>query len=334
MVRLLVYVGLAVLVAACGPRLGGVSPGGVPRPAYPTKPVDLIVPWAPGGGADLSGRLIAAYASKKLGQPVNVVNVTGASGLTGLMQVLRANPDGHTLVVDGNVTSSLLAASRSDLPFSLDERTYMGRISIDPVYYLTYAGTPFNTLKDAMEFARNNPESFTWGAGAFGSSPMFSQLKLFKAAGVPVQRTKMVVFEQGNAPSLQALAGGNVMFGVGFGADLLSLLPTGKVRVLGTSAPERTREFPEVPTAAEQGFSGAEFFVWYSISGPPNLPDQVVQTWENLLAEAAKDPAFLEEAAKVKRIISYIAGPEVRRYVEEEYKALLPLAREAGIRKD
>lgn len=320
-----------IVLGLVGAGCGLAQPGAA---RYPAKPVELVVPFAPGGGQDLSARLIAGYAARKWGQPVNVVNMTGASGMTALLHVMKSGPDGYTLGMDGNVTSSLLAASRSDLPVSLDERSYMGRVSIDPLYYLAFAGSPYQSLKEAMEAGKSNPASFTWGAGAFGSSPMFAQLKLFKAAGLPVQQTKMVVFEQGNAPSLQALAGGNVQFGIGSAADVATFLPTGKVRVLGTSAAERTKEYPDVPTAAEQGYSGAEFLLWYSVSGPPKLPDPVVQAWEGLLAEAAKDPAFLEEAAKAKRIISYIPGKEVRKYIEDEYNAFLPLAREAGIRKD
>ena len=310
----------------------GLAPGAANR--YPTKPIELVVPAAPGGGADLAARLVAAYASKKWGQPVNVVNMAGASGITGLLQVINAAPDGNTLLMDGNYLSSLLAASRTDMPVSLDQRTYMGRATIDPLYYMTFANSPYQTLKDAMDAAKGSPDSFTWGAGQFGSSPMFAQLKLFKAAGVPIDQTKMVVFEQGNAPSLQALAGGNVLFGIGTAADVTTFQPTGRVRVLGTSAPERTKEFPEVPTALEQGYPGADFLLWYSVSGPPKLPDNVVQAWEKLLSEGANDPALLDEVAKAKRIISYIPGAEVRTYVDNEYNALLPLARETGIRKE
>lgn len=327
--RLAVALPVALSVALLG---CGLVPTTAAR--YPTKPVELIVPFAPGGGQDLSARLAAGYASKKWGQPVNVVNMTGASGMTGLLQVVKAAPDGYTMLTDGNVVSSLLAASRGDMPVSLDERTYMGRISIDPLYYMTFSGSPYQTLKDAMEAAKGNPENFTWGAGAFGSSPMFAQLRLFRAAGLNVQQTKMVVFEQGNAPSLQALAGGNVLFGIGSAADVATFQPTGKVRVLGTSAPERTKEYPDIPTARELGFQGAEFLLWYSVSGPPKLPDQVIQAWETLLSEGANDPTYLEEAARAKRIISYIPGKEVRKYIDDEFAAFLPLAREAGIRKD
>ena len=242
-----------MLAAAFGLILTGcgLAPGAATR--YPTKPIELVVPAAPGGGADLAARLVAGYASKKWGQPVNVLNMAGASGITGLLQVINAAPDGYTLLMDGNYLSSLLAASRTDMPVSLDQRTYMGRATIDPLYYMTFVNSPYQTLKDAMDAAKASPDSFTWGAGQFGSSPMFAQLKLFKAAEVPIDQTKMVVFEQGNAPSLQALAGGNVLFGIGTAADVTTFQPTGRVRVLGTSAPECAKEFPEVPIAVEQG---------------------------------------------------------------------------------
>jgi len=296
--------------------------------------VELVVPAAPGGGVDLSARLIAAYVSKKWNQPVTVVNRAGASGITGLLHALQSTPDGQTMFMDGNYLSSLLAASRSDLPFKLEERSHMGRVTIDPLYYMTSSSSPFTTLKQALDAAIKDPASFTWGAGQFGSSPMFAQLKLFKAANVPTEKTKMLVFEQGNAPALQALAGGNVLFGIGSAADAAPLVAAGKVRVLGTTALERTKELPNVPTALEQGYKDADFLLWYSVSGPAKLPDHVINAWEKVLAEAAKDPAFLDEAVKAKKTISYITGPDVRKYIQNEYNAFLPLARSAGIRKD
>lgn len=328
---------MVLVVGLTASACGGLAPGAAAPaadPPYPTKPVEIIVPAAPGGGVDVSARLIAAYVSKKWNKPVSVVNMAGASGITGLLHALQATPDGHTLFMDGNYLSSLLAASRSDLPFKLEERSHMGRVTIDPLYYMTNAGSPFKTLKDALDAAKSNPASFTWGAGQFGSSPMFAQLKLFNAAGVPIEKTKMLVFEQGNAPALQALAGGNVLFGIGSAADAAPLTAAGKVRVLGTTAVERTKDLPDAATVAELGYKGADFLLWYSISGPPKLPEHVMKAWEKVLSDAAKDPEFLADAVKAKRTISYITGPDVRKYIQDEYKAFLPLARSAGIRKD
>ena len=334
---------VGLTASACGGQApGAAAPGaGVPAaaaptaaPPYPTKPIELIVPAAPGGGVDVSARLIAGYVSKKWNQPVSVVNMAGASGITGLLHALQSPPDGHTLFMDGSYLSSLLAASRSELPFKLEERSHMGRVTSDPLYYMTFSGSPYTTLKQALDAAIKDPASFTWGAGQFGSSPMFAQLKLFKAANVPTEKTKMLVFEQGNAPSLQALAGGNVLFGIGTAVDAATLTAAGKVRVLGTTALERTKDLPDVATAAELGYKGADFLLWYSISGPPKLPDHVMKAWEKVLSDAAKDPEFLADAVKAKRAISYITGPDVRKYIQDEYNAFLPLARSAGIRKD
>ena len=124
-----------------------------------------------------------------------------------------------------------------------------------------------------------------------------------------------------------------MLFGIGSAADVDTFASAGKVRALGTSATERTKEYPNVPTAAEQGYKGADFLLWYSVSGPNKLPDYVVQAWETLLSGAVKDQSYLDQAAKAKRDVSYISGTDVRKYVDQEYKDFLPLAQEFGIRK-
>ncbi len=99
---------------------------------YPNKPIDLIVPYAPGAGTDLSARMVAVYVSKKFGVPVNVVNVTGASGVTGMLQVLRGAPDGYTMMMEGSSTSSFMFAARTDLPIWM-RRHRRGATSCAPI---------------------------------------------------------------------------------------------------------------------------------------------------------------------------------------------------------
>src|SRR4030043_1075017 len=99
--------------------------GGAFGQPYPTKPIQLIVPWAPGAGCDLAARLGSTHATNKWGVSVNVLNVTGASGVTGMLQALNARPDGYTLLMDGNVTSSFMFGSRTDLPLKIEDRGYV-----------------------------------------------------------------------------------------------------------------------------------------------------------------------------------------------------------------
>ncbi|HEU5321996.1 MAG TPA: tripartite tricarboxylate transporter substrate-binding protein, partial [Methylomirabilota bacterium] len=124
---------LGVLAAALA---GGVAvPAAHAQPAYPTRPVELVVGFAPGGGADVAGRLIAAYASRKWGQPVNVVNQPGASGITATLNVLNARPDGYTLFVDNHAVSSMLFAVQSDVPYRMEGKTPVALVTLDPVIY-------------------------------------------------------------------------------------------------------------------------------------------------------------------------------------------------------
>jgi tripartite-type tricarboxylate transporter receptor subunit TctC len=303
---------------------------------YPTKPIDIIVPWAPGGGTDMSGRVVGAYATKKLGVSVNVVNVTGASGVTGMMQVLKSKPDGYTFLMDGNVTSSFMFATRTDLPVTIDDRTYIARATTDWVYYFANIDSGWKTLVDAITFLKSKPEEFRWGAGAYGSAPMFSQIDLFTAAGIDmekIKKTKMVVFEKGNAPSIQACVTVDVQFAMGQAADVASVLATKRIRVLGVNAPERTKEYPDIPTAKEQGYPDAKMTIWYGVSGPKGLPEYVVRTWDDLIRGAMKDPEAQESAAKSKKAWTYLPSAECKAYVLKELQQTIPIATALGIRQ-
>ena len=307
--------------------------GSSPAAQYPTRPINMIVPYAPGGGSDLSARLIAAYAAKKFGKPVNVVNVVGASGITATMQVLNSSPDGYTLMIDGTSNTSFLAASRADLPFKLEDKTYLGRWVGDPMYYMFSATTPFKNLKEAMAFAKAKPADYIWGAGAHGSQSMFHGLSLLNDAGVDPMKTKMVVFPEGMAPSVQAVLAGTVMEAGAMATDVAKLLPTGKVKVLGVASPARTKEYPDVPTAKEQGFPDAILLSWYGLSGPKGFSAEATAAWTKLAQEAAKDPEFHAMAEKQHKVLSFMAPKEHREYVLNEAKKITSLAIKAGLRK-
>jgi len=322
-----------MVASALGVMASLLAAGSSPAAQYPTKPITMIVPYAAGGGSDLSARLIAVYAAKKLGKPVNVVNVVGASGITASMQMLGAPPDGYTLMIDGTSNTSFLAASRTDLPFKLEDRTWLGRWIGDPMYYMFNASTPFKNLKDAMDFAKANPEQYAWGAGAQGSQSMFHGLSLLNDAGVDPMKTKMLVFPEGMAPSVQAVLAGTVMHAGAMATDVAKLLPTGKVKVLGVATFERTKQYPDVPTAKEQGFPNATLLSWYGLSGPKGFAPEAMEAWTKLAQEAAKDPEFQAMAEKQNKPLSFMGPKEHLDYVLNESKNITALAVKVGLRK-
>ena len=299
---------------------------------YPTRQVEIVVGFAPGGGADVAARLTAGYASKKWGKPVNVVNQPGASGITATRQVLSARPDGHTLFLDVHAVSSMLFAVQSDVPFKLEEKTPIALVTLDPVIYTVKADSPWKTLREVADAAKANPKAFRYALGGVAAVAAFSVSQFLYSAGVPVPETNKVVFS-GGAPALAALAGGHVDFAGQQWSEAAPMVAGKKIRAIAVVHPTRISTFPDVPTAKEAGFPDLNVVGWQGLSGPPKLPAHVVQKWTSLLEAAAKDPEFLEQAEKVSKVIVYKGPQEFMQFQQEELKKYLPLATQMGIRK-
>jgi tripartite-type tricarboxylate transporter receptor subunit TctC len=296
----------------------------------------LIVPYAPGAGTDLSARVVSAYAAKRFGVPVNVVNVTGASGVTGMIQALRSAPDGYTMLMEGSSTSSFMFAARSDLPLKLEDRTFVARTFVDYWYFFVNNDTGWKALPEVIQFMKAKPAEFRWGAGAFAAIPMFAEIDLFMAAGVDLEtlkKTRMVVFEKGNAPSVQAVITGDVQFAGGSTAEVAQVLATKRVRVLGVNSPERVKAYPDIPTAKEVGYPKADIAYWHGVSGPKGLPEHVVKPWNDLLKEVTTDPEAQALATKALKTWKYVPSEAFRASVLEEYKKSLTVATGLGFRK-
>lgn len=302
------------------------------QPAYPTKPIEIIVGYAPGGGADVAARLIAAYAAKKWGQSVNVVNMPGASGITGALRALQARPDGYTLLLEPHATASMLFAVESDVPFKMDDKTPIALVTLDPVIYTVKADSPWKSLADVAAGAKANPKAFRYGIAGVSGVAAFSVSQFLFAAGVPLADTNKVVFT-GGAPALTALAGGHVDFAGQQWSESSGLISGAKIRALAVVNPVRLAGLPDVPTAKEAGFPDLDVVGWQGLAGPPKLPPAIVAKWVALVEEASKDPAFIEQAQKVSKVIAF-KGPEAFwQFQQDELKKYLPLATRMGIRK-
>ena len=302
------------------------------QPAYPTRPIEIIVAYSPGGGADVAARLIGAYASKKWNQPVNVVNMPGASGITGTMRALNARPDGYTLLLEPHATASMLFAVESDVPFKMDGKTPIALVTLDPVIYTVKADSPWKTLRDVANAAKANPKNFKYGIAGVSGVAAFSVSQFLFTAGVPLPETNKVVFP-GGAPAVTALAGGHVDFAGQQWSESAGLIGGGKIRALAVVHPTRLPGLPDVPTAKEAGFPELDVVGWQGLAGPPNLPKAIVDKWNALVEEASKDPAFLEQAAKASKIVAYKNPDAFWSFQQEELKKYVPLATKMGIRK-
>jgi tripartite-type tricarboxylate transporter receptor subunit TctC len=320
-ISLTVTLTIALLAAAAGGQ-----------PAYPTRPVEIIVAFAPGGGADVAARLVAAYASKKWGQPVNVVNMPGASGLTGTLRALNARPDGYTLLLEPHATASMMFAVDSNVPFKMDGKTPIALITLDPVVYTVKYDSPWKSLQEVAAGAKANPRAFRYAVAGRGAVATFSVGQFLFQTGIPIAETSRVAFS-GGAPAITALAGGHVDFAGQQWSESAGLIQGKKVRAIAVVHPTRLPGLEDVPTMKEAGFPDLDVVGWQGLSGPPGLAAPIVQAWSALIEEASKDPAFLEQAARLNKVMAYKGPDAFWQFQQDELKRYLPLATRMGLRK-
>ncbi len=302
---------------------GTTTVSGAAEGSYASRPISIVVPWNPGSAVDLVPRIMAPHLSKKLGVSINIVNKAGGSGVPGTLEAVKSAPDGHTVLSECPGTSSIQLAWMKDLPYQVEERMYMALAVVFPTVIVARADAPWKNLQELEQAIRKNPASIKWGA--VGTTQSDFGIYLLKAAykqkGVDISQTKTVSFQSG-APAMVALAGGHIDLYCGTQAMVKSYIDAGKARILAVLRPGRTKVFPGVTTAVEQGYPQVKTDFWVGFSGPQNLSSQVVQTWENAVKEIVNDPAALSEWDKMGGMAEFLPREKFRKFVLDEAKAI------------
>jgi tripartite-type tricarboxylate transporter receptor subunit TctC len=297
--------------------------------SYPTKPVEVIVCGTPGGGSDISARVISAYFSKVLGIQLNVINKPGGQTILGTQYVMSAKPDGYTMLAEPHSVSMLPALMPEQLPYDWRKRTWCARTFIDTTVYLVRVDSQVKTMKELAEFIKKNPKQLRWGSTGLGGigSPMVVQF--LHANEIPVDMVNRVSFP-GESTVLTALAGVHLDFSGAQLAPSWGLIEGKKIRPLAVVSNKRLSLLPEVPTVAEAGYSSLNVHGWHGITGPPQLPKEVKEFWEKELEKASKNPVFIELAENVKKEVAYLNSKEYQEFAEKEYQKYLQLAKDIG----
>jgi tripartite-type tricarboxylate transporter receptor subunit TctC len=261
---------------------------------YPTKPIELIVSYAPGGGTDLCARMAVEIINSKklLPQPIIVSNKPGGSGRVAAAVVSKEKPDGYTLLAstDGAFILGPYFEAVSYKP--IDDFTFIAQNGKLDFGVIVLPDSPFRTFKDMLDFARANPEKLTIGLSGAGTSDHVCLEALFKLENVKV---KFVPFA-GVAPSMQAFFGGHVMVtssATDFAGYAAQAREGKALRVLVTMGDQRKPEFPNVPTLKELGWP-LVYQSWYVISGPKNMDKAIVARLADAFKQATQDPAYIK----------------------------------------
>lgn len=265
---------------------------------FPSRPVEIIVPFAAGGSTDLGMRVLAPALEAKWGVPVRVVNKPGGNTVPAVSEVMNAKPDGYTVLADGPPQGSMLDTVVKTLPFAVTDRTFIAIAAYTPMKFVVPADSPFKTLKDAAEAARKDPSSFTWTSlGGAGAQDMANR-QFFKAIGVDVTKTRPIQLK-GGSEAITLTAGGHVKMGVGSYSSIAAPLEAKRLRVLAVASPERWPNLPDTPTAKEAGFPTIETLYWIGFSGPPKLPPEIAAAYDRAIREVASDPKIVEGLLRV-----------------------------------
>lgn len=322
--RLAVPFALTVVVLAAGCARRGSD--------YPTKQVELIVPFAPGGATDLTARALAENVSKKLEQPVSVVNKTAGGGTGGTLEAIQAKPDGYTLLATSVTSSTLNPAVVSDLPYKWDQYTFIALLVTSPQVFVVNADSPWTTLKDLVEDVRKEPTRFKYGSAGPGGPSTFGVAQVMEQAGVDPNTLTRVAF-QGGGPTVTALAGGHVDFASQHLAEVADLVKGGKLRGLAISSDARVTMLPDVPTAKEAGFDRYTFQGYTGLAAPPNTPKNVVDRWTQVIKEAMADPAFTEQLEGLGLTAAYLGPDQYQDWARKEYEGAVAIADRLKLRQ-
>ncbi|KPH82612.1 Bug family tripartite tricarboxylate transporter substrate binding protein [Bosea vaviloviae] len=251
-------IGMAAMLVAAGPSW-----------AFPDRPIQLIVPWAAGGGMDSVMRIFAAGFEAELKQPVNVVNRTGGGGITGHTAIAGAAPDGYVVGGISPEISFFKALRLGDL--TIDSVDAFSRVSVIPAGVTVKADSPYKTIADYLKAVKDSPKGTLMASGTgVGGSWHIASGGLLKAAGVAPDAVKWVP-SNGGAPALNDLVAGGLSVFTGSPIEAKAMLEAGRVRTLLLMTAERHPSFPDIPSAKEAGLDWT-YENWFALAGPKGIP--------------------------------------------------------------
>lgn len=298
--------------------------------AFPSKPVTLVVPFAPGGGSDIVARTISPKLSERLGQSVLVDNKPGASGVIATNAVAKATPDGSMLFLSWD-THAINPVVMKDLPYDTFKDfvpvTLLARL---PLVMGAWAGLPANTLPEFIALAKRQPGKFNYASVGSGSSNRLHSENLHKLAGIELAHIPY----KGGGPSIQAMLTGEVAYSFLSFASMRSHIQAGKLKALAVTGDKRLPELPNTPTMIESGFPGFEAYGWIGIFAPAGTPEATVARLHRDFVAALADPEVGKRlsAAGVEAIGS--TPQELDQWVRKDYEKWVKFVRETKLRFD
>lgn len=314
---------VAVFVLSLVPGFAGAAD------VYPSRPIQVIVPFPPGGVADLVARPFASVLEKELKQPVAVVNKTGAGGAVGMQSAAVSRPDGYTLMV---ALSSISVMPEVDALFGrpstykLKDFAPIALLSADPTILVVKKESPWKNVADFVADAKKRPNEIKYSSsGVYGT--MHVAMEMFAhEAGIKLRH----IPTGGGGPALTSLLGGHVDALAGGPNVSIPHIKAGTLRVLANWGDKRLSALPDVPTFKELGYKDVEFYIWSGFFAPAATPPAAVKILREATAKAVQAPDFKSAMEKMETPIYYLDAPEFQKFWDQDAERLIKAVRNIG----
>jgi tripartite-type tricarboxylate transporter receptor subunit TctC len=318
---------LTRVLTACLLALGLAVPASA-QDAYPSRPITLIVPFPPGGVADIVGRPVADAMGRHLNAPVVIENKAGAGGGIGMGLVAKAKPDGYTLLLALSSISILPEADKvTGRPpmYQFNQFMPIARFTADPTVLAVRADSPWKTLAEFVADARKRPGTISYGSsGNYGT--MHVPMEMFAtSAGIKLLHVPYT----GAGPAVVSLLGGNIDAISTGPSTVVQHVKAGKLRVLASWGDKRLTSLPEVPTLTESGFA-VVFSQWTALFAPAGTPEPAIAKLREAARATVADPKFIAKLATVETPIQYLDAPDLQRFWDADNQKLGEAVRRIG----
>jgi len=297
---------------------------------YPDKPIKLLVGYGPGGATDIIARLLSKYLSDKWGQAVVVENKPGASGMIAANDVVRANPDGYTLLLGYTPEVSINQLVFTNMRYDpIKDLTPISLAADAPLVLAVGAKLPVKSLKEMLDKAKG-ATPLTYGSPGVGGQQHMAGEMLGGATKMPLTHIPY----KGTGPAVAALVGGQIDLFFATTPPLLGQIRAGKVTPIAVAGSQREKLLPDVPTFVELGYPAIQLTNWFGVFGPKNLPAPVLNKITSDVTAALKDPAIVKQLEDQGLTPRPISGAEFVKFIASEMNKYAPIIKEANIRAE
>ena len=298
---------------------------------YPTKPIRLVVPFAPGGSSSIVARSFAAEMSKALGQEMYIENKGGGGGNVAMADVAHAEPDGYTLIIGHVGSLAMTPYIEKNLGYDVNKDfTAVSLLAKVPSIFVVHESVPAKNLREFVALAKREPGKLNYGSAGNGSAGHLAMEYLKLVTGIDIQHVPY----KGTGPNLIDLVAGRTQATSAGTPPLMPHVKSGKLRVIAVGTPARLASLPDVPTVAEQGYPGFEPSQWYGLNAPAKTPPAIIKRLADEAAKTAKSSTLLQRFAAEDAEAVGSSPQEYAQFIAKEQARWKDVIERAGVKAD